>query len=126
MSPAVARWFAETRDMVTDGGGDPRHDTEVGRMLRRRAELDPPPMATIADVVAHVDHVREVAGLDHVGIGGDYDGSVFMPVDLQDVSKYPRLFEALRATGWSRADLDQLRADNILRVMNDAQALARY
>ena len=85
----------------------------------------PQPMADLADVVAHCEHVREVAGIDHVGLGGDYDGVAVLPRGLEDVATYPALLEALADRGWSEADLAQLTCRNILRVMRDVEAGAR-
>ena len=78
---------------------------------------EPLPPATIDDVVRHIEHVRDVAGIDHVGIGGDYDGSTHLPAGLDDVSGYPRLLDTLRRRGWSPADLAKLTHGNMLRVM---------
>ena len=84
------------------------------------------PKATIADVADHIEHVRKVAGVDHVGLGGDYDGTDQLPVGLQDVSRYPYLFAELIRRGWSDADLAKLANGNILRAMRQAeQAAAR-
>lgn len=80
--------------------------------------------ATIADVVAHVDHAREVAGVDHVGIGGDYDGVSETPVGLEDVSTYPHLLAALAERGWSRRDLEKLAHGNLVRVMDRVEQVA--
>ena len=85
----------------------------------------PQPMADLADVVAHLEHVREVAGIDHVGLGGDYDGVAVLPRGLEDVATYPALLEALADRGWSEADLAQLTCRNILRVMREVEAGAR-
>jgi membrane dipeptidase len=79
-----------------------------------------PPPATLDDVVAHVEHVREVAGIDHVGLGGDYDGTDWLPAGLEDVTGYPRLLGALAGRGWSPADLAKLTCRNVLRAMADA------
>ncbi len=84
----------------------------------------PRPKATIADVVAHVEHAREVAGVDHLGLGGDYDGVDELPVGLEDVSCYPALIEALLARGWSEQDCGKLTGANLLRVMRDAETAA--
>ncbi len=84
----------------------------------------PRPKATIADVVAHVEHAREVAGVDHIGLGGDYDGVDELPVGLEDVSCYPALIEALLALGWSESDCGKLTGGNLLRVMRDAETAA--
>ena len=69
---------------------------------------NPAPVATVDDVVAHVEHVREVAGIEHVGLGGDYDGVGWLPEGLEDVSGYPRLLQALADRGWSDDDLARL------------------
>ena len=69
--------------------------------------------------------MREVAGIDHVGIGGDYDGTDTFPVGLEDVSGYPRLVAALLERSWSEADVAQLVRGNTLRVMRDVEAVAR-
>jgi membrane dipeptidase len=85
----------------------------------------PEPTATLADVVAHVEHVREVAGIDHVGLGGDYDGVEVLPVGLEDVSTYPALLAALADRGWSAGDLARLTCRNTLRVMREVEAVSR-
>ena len=71
-------------------------------------------------MVAHVEHVREVAGIEHVGLGGDYDGVDRLPDGLEDVSGYPRLLAELAGRGWSDEDLQRLTCRNVLRVMGDA------
>jgi membrane dipeptidase len=85
----------------------------------------PRPEVTLAQVVTHLEHMREVAGIDHVGIGGDYDGCDMRTLGLQDVTGYPRLFAALAERGWSDSDLAKLAGRNVLRVMRDAEAAAR-
>jgi membrane dipeptidase len=85
---------------------------------------NPRPRATLADVVAHAEHVREAAGIDHIGLGGDYDGVDAQPDGLEDVSRYPALIEALLDRGWSEADCGKLTCGNLLRVMDDAEAAA--
>ncbi len=96
------------------------------RTIESRAELDdwvsanPMPAATITDVADHVEHVRDVAGVDHVGIGGDFDGTSELPEGLGDVSCYPALFAELIDRGWSRPDCAKLASGNILRVLGDS------
>jgi membrane dipeptidase len=85
---------------------------------------NPRPPATLADVVAHAEHVRELAGIDHIGLGGDYDGVDAQPEGLEDVSCYPALIGALLDRGWSEADCGQLSCGNLLRVMDEAEAAA--
>jgi membrane dipeptidase len=82
------------------------------------------PQATIGQVADHVEHVRKLAGVDHVGLGGDYDGNDSWPVGLEDVSKYPYLFAELIRRGWSDADLKKLAGANLLRVLRAAEATA--
>jgi membrane dipeptidase len=85
----------------------------------------PEPAADLSDVVAHCEHVREVAGIDHVGLGGDYDGVEILPTGLEDVTGYPALLSALADRGWSADDLARLTCRNVLRVMRSVEAGAR-
>jgi membrane dipeptidase len=84
----------------------------------------PRPVAALSQVADHIDHVREVAGVGHVGLGGDYDGTDQLPEGLPDVSCYPALIAELQRRGWSEADCGQLASGNILRVMREAAAAA--
>jgi membrane dipeptidase len=89
------------------------------------AQVSPPPRATIAQVADHIEHVRGVAGVDHVGIGSDFDGTPDLPDGLGDVSCYPALFAELLDRGWSEDDCARLAGGNVLRVMRDAEDFAR-
>ncbi|HSG09017.1 MAG TPA: dipeptidase [Longimicrobiales bacterium] len=80
--------------------------------------------ATIADVANHIEHVVDVAGIDHVGIGSDFDGISETPVGMEDVSTYPALFAELSRRGWSEDDMAKLAGENILRVMREAEEVA--
>ena len=122
VSPAAARWSAEVHDAALAAGVDPR-DLEALDAFSD-AYPRPCPPATLADVVAHVEHVREVAGIAHVGLGGDYDGTPATPVGLEDVSRYPALLTALRDRGWSDADLAALAHGNVRRVLSEAESVA--
>ena len=73
--------------------------------------------ATLDDVVAHIDHVRKIAGIDAVGIGSDYDGVECTPVGLEDVSKFPALTRALKAKGYKDPDIRKVYGGNVMRVM---------
>jgi membrane dipeptidase len=86
---------------------------------------NPRPAATLHDVVAHAEHVREVAGIDHVGVGGDYDGVDALPEGLHDVSCYPALIAALMERGWSEEDCAKLASGNLMRVLRDAESASR-
>jgi membrane dipeptidase len=81
--------------------------------------------ATIADVADHIEHIVEVAGVEHVGIGADFDGITETVVGLEDVSTYPKVFAELSRRGWSEEDLARLAGENVLRVMREAEAVAR-
>jgi membrane dipeptidase len=81
--------------------------------------------ATIEDVADHIEHVAEIAGIDHVGIGSDFDGITSTPVGLEDVSTYPKVFAELSRRGWSEEDLAKLAGENVLRVMRQAEEVAR-
>ena len=82
------------------------------------------PTATVADVADHVEHARAVAGLDHVGLAGDYDGCDVLPTGLEDVTGYPRLIAELIDRGWSDDDCAKVAGGNILRVLAEAEAVA--
>lgn len=90
---------------------------------RAPGERGPAPEATMDDVIAHLEHVRDVAGIDHVGLGSDYDGAT-MPAGLEDVSTFPALFAELSRRGWSESDLRKLAGENVLRVWREAEAVA--
>ncbi|WP_236718171.1 membrane dipeptidase, partial [Actinoplanes sp. TFC3] len=84
-------------------------------------QANPRPEATIAQVADHIDHIRKVAGVDCVGLGGDYDGCERLPVGLEDVSGYPRLLAELATRGWSVEELAKLTGRNVLRVLRAAE-----
>ena len=88
------------------------------------AFLTDKPTATLTDVADHMDHIRKVAGADHVGIGGDFDGITAVPQGLEDVSKYPALIAELLRRGWTDEDVRKALGGNILRVMRDTEAVA--
>jgi membrane dipeptidase len=102
-------------------------DTTPEAMAIHRAfeERNPRPIATVSTVADHLDHMREVAGIDHLGIGGDYDGTAFTPDGLDDVSGYPNLIAELLDRGWSRTDLTKLTWQNAVRVLGAAEDVAR-
>ncbi|MFJ4784729.1 dipeptidase [Streptomyces sp. NPDC088794] len=102
-------------------------DTSPEAMKLHRAfeERNPRPVATVPTVADHLDHMREVAGVDHLGIGGDYDGTAFTPDGLNDVSGYPNLIAELLDRGWSKSDLAKVTWQNSVRVLGAAEDVAR-
>jgi membrane dipeptidase len=125
ISPATAQWRLEAAAAAAVAGVDAKDWVAFQRFATGYRREHPKPDATIQDVVAHLEHVRDVAGIDHVGVGGDYDGTDTYPVGLEDVSGYPRLVAALVERRWSDADIAQLVRGNTLRVMRDVEAVAR-
>lgn len=123
VSAAVADWDTRLADAMTAHGLDHR-DLNARNGFAQTWDGPAAPSATIDDVVAHLDHVREAAGVDHVGIGGDFDGVADLPVGLEDVAGYPRLFEALLTAGWSAGDCAKLAGRNALRVLRAADEAA--
>ena len=92
--------------------------------LEIRSKVQMPPV-TIAAVADHIEHVRKAAGVDHIGIGSDYDGNTDWPTGLEDVSKFPNLFAELVRRGWSDEDLRKIAGGNVLRALEQAEAVAR-
>ena len=105
-------------------GLDPWDSAARERARAGRVSGDPAPRATLAQVADHVEHVREVAGVDHVGLGGDFDGTDDVPDGLADVSCYPALIAELLDRGWSEQDCARLAGGNVLRVMREAESAA--
>jgi membrane dipeptidase len=125
VSVECMEWSTRARAAMEERGLDWRRDTEAGEAFRvGYATMHPRPRATVSQVADHVEHVRDVAGIDHVGIGGDFDGYDDFPDGLEDVGAYPVLFAELLARGWSEPDCAQLAGGNILRVMREAEATA--
>ncbi|NJA57266.1 dipeptidase [Streptomyces sp. NEAU-H3] len=102
-------------------------DTTPAAMAAHRAfeEANPRPSATASTVADHLDHMREVAGIDHLGVGGDYDGTAVTPKDLDDVAGYPNLVAELLDRNWSAADRAKLTWSNAVRVLREAEIAAK-
>lgn len=124
--PEAVAWTRAAEENLRARGFHPLDSTEEAMRVHREFErAHPRPRATVATVADHLDHMREVAGVDHVGIGGDFDGTAFTPAGLEDVAGYPNLVAELLGRGWSKADLAKLTWGNALRVLRDAEAVAR-
>jgi len=96
----------------------------VRRAMDEWTSGHPQPKATLGQVADHIEHVRKVAGVDHVGIGSDFDGITDLVVGLEDVSKFPDLFAELSRRGWTDADLKKLAGENVLRVLKQAEVVS--
>lgn len=113
---------AEKARLQTLHLGDPQG---VSEGMERWKKAHPTPRATLRQVVAHIDHIRKVAGVDHIGLGGDYDGMGSAPTGLEDVSTYPNLLRALLKRGYSDEDVGKIAGGNVLRAMGQAEDVAR-
>ncbi|MFL6125588.1 dipeptidase [Actinophytocola sp.] len=123
VSSAAVEWDRQLREAMA-AAGLKHSDLTARHEFAGTWDGPPRPKADLADVVAHVEHAREVAGIDHIGIGGDYDGVDELPAGLEDVSGYPNLFAALLDRGWSEEDCAKLAGENVLRVLSAAEAYA--
>ena len=124
VSPECAAWQAGLLAELDRRGLDRRDMSAWDAVAPEWEAAHPVPEATLTQVADHIDHVRAVAGIDHIGIGGDYDGSAAMPTGLSDVSGYPALFAELLTRGWTEPDCAALAGGNLLRVLRDAENAA--
>jgi membrane dipeptidase len=99
-------------------------EQDYEREYRRWEVQNPYPSGNIHDVIDHIEHIAKVAGHDCVGIGSDFDGITKVPAQLEDVSTYPLITQALLDRGWSAENIHKLMSGNILRVMRDAERVA--
>ncbi|TXS36208.1 dipeptidase [Streptomyces sp. OR43] len=124
--PEAVAWTRSADENMRAQGLHHLDTTERGMKIHAAFEAaNPRPMATVATIADHLDHMREVAGIDHIGIGGDYDGTAFLPQGLEDVAGYPNLIAELLGRGWSTADLAKLTWQNAVRVLRAAEDVAR-
>jgi membrane dipeptidase len=124
--PEAVEWSRRVDESMRAHGLHPlAGGEEAARVRRAFEEANPRPRATAATVADHLDHMREVAGVDHIGIGGDFDGTTFLPDDLASVADYPNLLAELLVRGWSDADLAKLTWHNAVRVLREAEAVSR-
>jgi membrane dipeptidase len=124
VNQAVRDWARDAQERAEAQGVDPRDILAMQGVEREYEKEIPHPPAHLDDVVTHLEHVREVAGIDHVGLGGDYDGVDWLPEGLEDVTGYPRLLAALAERGWTGDDLAKLTCRNVLRTMRAAEDVA--
>ncbi|MET7714985.1 dipeptidase [Streptomyces sp. NPDC005407] len=124
--PQAVAWTQAADENMQTHGFHPLDTTpDAMRIHAAFEEAHPRPVATVATVADHLDHMREVAGVDHIGIGGDFDGTAFTPAGLDDVAGYPNLIAELLRRGWSAADLAKLTWQNAVRTLRAAEDVAR-
>ncbi|MEM8734718.1 MAG: dipeptidase [Planctomycetota bacterium] len=114
--------FERTRQLREKYGDDQEAIRKEAAAYRAKYPVYP---GTVHDLVDHIDHIRKVAGIDHVGIGSDYDGVGMLPKQLEDVSTYPVITQALLDKGYSKEDIHKVMSGNILRVVQEAEAVAK-
>jgi membrane dipeptidase len=124
VSQECADWLAELKAEASRRGLDPRDFDQLSSLRTEWVAAHPPPRATLAQAADHIEHVRQVAGVQHVGIGGDFDGTQDVTVGLEDVSAYPALLAELLTRGWSESDCAALAGGNLLRVLRAAESFA--
>ncbi|MFE3143521.1 dipeptidase [Streptomyces scopuliridis] len=124
--PAAVAWTQQADENMRAHGLHHLDTTAPAMEIHQAFEAsNPRPTATAATVADHLDHMRETAGIDHIGIGGDFDGTAFTPAGLDDVAGYPNLIAELLARKWSTADLAKLTWQNAVRVLRAAEDVGR-
>ena len=126
VSPAVLLYDESTRPVMKDLQAKYGNDTaSITREIKQWRAAHPEPRATLSQVADQIEYVRKVAGVDHVGIGSDFDGITEVVQGLEDVSTFPALFAELARRGWSDSDLRKLAGENLLRVFAQAEAVSK-
>jgi membrane dipeptidase len=130
VSEAANQWEADSAAEQTRYNSPPYAGLYIGQPDKAKAALDawekahPKPIVTLSEVADHIEHIRKVAGIDHVGIGSDFDGIPAGPQGLEAVDRYPALLAEMMRRGWSDADVAKLAGANVLRVMEQAEQVA--
>jgi membrane dipeptidase len=126
LSDAVWNWGADrTAEQARLKAIHRESNADVEAGLKAWEAAHPTPTVTVADVANHIEHIAKIAGHDHVGIGGDFDGIDATPTDLTGVEDYPRLFAELIRRGWSDENLAKLAGGNVLRALRQAETVAK-
>jgi membrane dipeptidase len=126
VSPAALAYDQSTRPAIQELRAKYGNDSAaISRAVKEWRSTHPEPRATLSQVADQIEYVRKVAGVDHVGIGGDFDGITEVVQGLEDVSTYPALVAELARRGWSDSDLRKLAGENFLRVFAQAEAVAK-
>jgi len=125
LSPKVTAWnrlqTEEENRLKQKLANDP---AALKTALDAWTKSNPAPRATIADAADHIDHIKKIAGIDHIGLGGDFDGITSVPEGLEDVSKYPALTAELLRRGYKDDEIKKILGLNVLRVLRDAERVA--
>jgi len=127
VSEAMNHWNADRAAEQARFNTPPYNGLYIGQPERAKAALQawekehPRPVVPMTQVADHIDHIREVAGVDHVGLGADFDGIEVAPQGLEGVDKYPALLAELMRRGWTDADVAKVAGANVLRVMTAAE-----
>jgi membrane dipeptidase len=130
VSDARNRWQSDRSAEQTRFNSPPYGGLYIGQPDRAKAALaewdaqHPRPVTTLAQVADHIEYLRKVAGVDHIGIGSDFDGIPDAPVGLEGVDRYPALLAELMRRGWSDADIAKLAGENLLRAMAVAEQIS--
>jgi membrane dipeptidase len=124
VSAALHAWEDSSSAVGRAARAQGADSASVARQVEQWRTTHPRPRVTLADVANHLDHVRKVAGVDHVGIGSDFDGITETVEGLEDVSTFPLLFAELARRGWTEAELRKLAGENVLRVLAQAERVA--
>jgi membrane dipeptidase len=130
VSDEVRRWEADRAGEKARNNSPPFVGLYIGQPERANAALEawdlqhPEPRATLAQVADHAEYIRRIAGIDHVGLGSDFDGIERGPTGLEGVDRFPALLLELMRRGWSDADIARIAGENVLRVMAEAEQVA--
>ena len=125
VDPEAAKIMSNMFDVSRELRMKYEDDEQYSAAMTRWRAANPYPPGTIHDVVDHIEHIIKVAGIDHVGIGSDYDGVSKLPLGLEDVSTYPRITQLLLDRGYSKRDIDKIMSANMMRVIRQVERVAR-
>ncbi|MDE0816114.1 MAG: dipeptidase [Pirellulaceae bacterium] len=124
IDPKAAKIMSTMFDVSRELRKQYSDDDEFDAAVKRWRTANPYPRGTIHDVVDHIDHIVRIAGIDHVGIGSDFDGVSKLPLGLEDVSTYPRITQLLLERNYSRRDIDKIMSGNMMRVIRQVERVA--
>ena len=126
LSPKVAAWNKlQTAEQARLTALFPNDAAAVKSGVDAWTKANPAPRATIADAADHIDHIKKVAGIDHIGLGGDFDGIESVVLGLEDVSKYPALTAELLRRGYKDDEIKKIIGGNVLRVMREVERVSK-